>query len=53
MGWKHINTLKEVINVDPSSLFKERVGGLNISDDDTKERLTYAQIVKGTGTGVK
>ena len=46
MGWKHIDTLKEVIKDDPSSLFKERVGGLNISNDETKERLTYAQAVK-------
>ena len=48
MGWKHIDTLKEVIQVDSSSLFKERVGGLNISNDETKERLTYAQVVKGS-----
>jgi hypothetical protein len=49
MGWKHIDTLKEVIQDDSSSLFKERVGCLNISNDENKERLTYAQVVKGNG----
>jgi hypothetical protein len=43
MGWAHIYTLK----LAPSSMPKEHVGDMSISDDAAKSRLTYAQAVKG------
>jgi hypothetical protein len=56
MGWKHVDTLKEVIKEESSSLPKERVEGSvessGNSDDATNERLQYAQVVTGSA-GVK
>jgi hypothetical protein len=44
MGWAHIDS---TLKLAPSSMPKERVGDMGISDDAMETRLTYAQTMKG------
>jgi hypothetical protein len=46
MGWAHIDTLKEILKDAPSSVPKERVENMGISDGALETPMTYAQVLK-------